>query len=409
VAKRTFVIVGASLAGSSAAATLREEGFDGRVVLLSAEREEPYDRPPLSKDYLAGQRPLERIRLRPEGFWEEQAIELRVGTVARRIDPASRTVELDGGELLAYERLLLATGGRNRRPPIAGIDLQGVLSLRTRLESDAIRAAASGGGRVVVVGMGFIGSEVAASLRGLGVDVVTIEPFEVPLERALGVDVGRVLAELHDENGVECVFGEGVDAFEGQRKLEGVRTSSGRVVECDVAVVGIGIEPVTDLAATAGVQIENGVVVDALCRTTVEGVYAAGDVANHFHPLYERHIRVEHWKNAVEQGAAAARSMLDQATPYAELHWFWSDQYDANIQYAGHHTVWDELIVRGSLAERKFVAFYLAEGVPRAAVSMNAGRDLRRSFGLLQAGRAVDPAALTDPDTDLRALASSGA
>jgi 3-phenylpropionate/trans-cinnamate dioxygenase ferredoxin reductase subunit len=400
---KTFVIVGASLAGSSAAATLREEGFDGRIVLLSAEDEEPYDRPPLSKDYLAGKRPLERIRLRPPEFWKENDIELRTAVLVTAIDPAAKTVEA-GGEALSYDGLLLATGGHNRRPPIPGIGLDGVLPLRTRAECDAIGAAAAGGGRAVVVGMGFIGSEVAASLRGLGLEVAAIEPFQAPLERVLGADVGGVIGELHRERGVECLFGEGVDAFEGSDRVERVRTSSGRVIECDFAVVGLGIQPAVELAEAAGLDVDNGITVDERCRTSVPGVFAAGDVASHFHPLYGRHIRVEHWQNAIEQGAAAARSMLGEDAAYAELHWFWSDQYDTNVQYAGHHTAWESLVVRGSLEERRFVAFYLQQGVPLAAVSVNSGRDLRRAFELLKAGKPVDPASLADPEVDLRQL-----
>jgi 3-phenylpropionate/trans-cinnamate dioxygenase ferredoxin reductase subunit len=405
--KQTFVIVGASLAGCSAAATLREEGFDGRVVLLSAEAEEPYDRPPLSKDYLLGKRPLERVRLRPAGFWEEQEIELRTATAAAGLDPGARLVEA-GGELLRFDALLLATGGRHRLPPIPGIDLEGVLPLRTREEADAIRAAAGSGRRAVVVGMGFIGSEVAAALRTLGLEVVAVEPFRTPLERVLGPEVGATVAELHREHGVQCLFGVGVQAFEGARRVERVRTSSGRVVECDFAVVGLGIVPATELAETAGLAVADGITVDERCRTNADAVFAAGDVASHLHPLYGRHVRVEHWQNAVEQGAAAARAMLGATAPYDQLHWFWSDQYDENLQYAGHHTRWDGLAVRGSLAERRYVAFYLEGGIPRAAVSMNAGRDLRRAFGLLRAGRPVDPVQLADPEVDLRTLAAGG-
>lgn len=405
--KRTFVIVGASLAGCSAAAALREEGFDGRIVLLSAEQEEPYDRPPLSKDYLVGTRSLERLRLRPEGFWAEQEIELRTATPVARIDVRARTVEA-GGELVRYDALLLATGGRPRLPPIPGIELDGVLPLRTRADADAIRAAAARGGRAVVVGMGFIGSEVAASLRQLGLEVTAVEPLRTPLERVLGPEVGAVLAGLHREHGVECRFGEGVEAFEGAGRLERVRTSGGHVLPCEVAVVGLGIAPATELAEAAGLAVGDGVLVDERCRTSAEGVYAAGDVARHFHPLYGERIRVEHWQNAVAQGAAAARAMLGSRAPYDELHWFWSDQYDANIQYAGHHTSWDRLVVRGSLEERRFVAFYLVGDVPRAAVSMNAARELRRAFGLLRAGTRVEPASLADPEVDLRTLAAQG-
>ncbi|MFN8188792.1 MAG: FAD-dependent oxidoreductase [Gaiellales bacterium] len=404
----TFVIVGASIAGASAAATLREEGFDGRIVLVGAEPHLPYDRPPLSKGYLTGSVPAGRLPLRPDGFWGEQSIELRLDTLVTALDPGARTIELDGEERVSYDAILLATGGRNRQLPIPGWELPGRFDLRTVDDADRLRQAVPGAGRAAVVGMGFIGSELAASLRGLGLEVVAVEPFQAPLERVLGLEVGRVIGELHAEHGVELLLGEGVSAFEGDDRVRGVRTSTGRLVECDLAVVGVGIAPAVELAETAGLAVDNGIVVDELCRTTAEGVYAAGDVARHFHPLHGTHIRVEHWQNAFEQGAAAARSMLGRGEPYAEPHWFWSDQYDASLQYLGHHETWDELVVRGSLEERRFVAFYLEGGVPLAAVSMNHGRELRRARGVIAAGRPVDPALLRDPEVDLRTLGVRG-
>jgi 3-phenylpropionate/trans-cinnamate dioxygenase ferredoxin reductase subunit len=398
-----IVIVGASLTGGTAAATLRDEGFDGRIVLVGAEAELPYERPPLSKGYLKGETPREKLLVRPEAFWTEHEVELELGTAVTAVDAPAREVELADGRRFAYGKLLVATGGRNRRLRAPGADLPGVLDLRTIEDSQRIRDAASSGGRAVVVGMGFIGSEVAATLRQLGLDVVCIEPFAVPLERVLGADVGSAIAELHREHGVVARYGEGVEAFEGDGKVERVVTSSGECVECDFAVVGVGIEPAVDVVAGSGVDVDNGIVVDELCRTSVGGIWAAGDVARHRHPLFGL-VRVEHWRNAIEHGAAAARSMLGTGAPYADVHWFWSDQYDANIQYAGHHTSWDELVVRGSIPERKFVAFYLVDGIVRAAAAVNSGRDLRRSQALIGARTAVDPAQLRDPEVDLRTL-----
>jgi 3-phenylpropionate/trans-cinnamate dioxygenase ferredoxin reductase component len=401
----SFVILGASLTGGTAAATLRDEGFDGRLVLVGAEDELPYERPPLSKGYLRGETPREKLLVRPEAFWQEHEVELLLGMAAARIEPSAREVELADGSRLGYDKLLVATGGRNRRPPIPGIERDGVLDLRTVGDSERIQAAARNGGRAVVVGMGFIGSEVASTLRELGLEVQAVEPFRVPLERALGPEVGQVLRDLHAEHGVEAFYGEGVESFQGTERLERVVTSSGRRLECDVAVVGVGIEPAVDVVAGSGVEVDNGIVVDEFCRTSVEGIFAAGDVANHLHPLFGRRIRVEHWRNAIEQGAAAARSMLGKGEPYAEVHWFWSDQYDANIQYAGHHTEWDELVVRGSLEERAFVAFYVAGGLVDAAVAVNSGRDLRRAQALIRARVPVEAAKLRDPEVDLRELA----
>ena len=400
---KTIVVVGASLAGGTAAATLRDEGYDGRIVVVGEEPELPYERPPLSKEYLRGERPLESFLVRKPEVWAEADVELLLGTTVLRIDPLAREVELGDDGRLAYDAVLVATGGRPRSLPVPGAGLAGIFDLRRVSDAASINEAAGAGGTAVVVGMGFIGSEVAASLRGLGLDVVAVEPFAAPLERVLGIEIGRVIEGIHRDNGVRLHLGEGVAAFEGSARVERVVTTTGRRIECDLVVMGVGIEPAVDVLAGSGIHVENGIVVDELCRASVDGVYAAGDVANHAHPLFGR-VRVEHWLNAIEQGAAAARSMIGKGSPYAELHWFWSDQYDTNIQYAGHHHGGEELVVRGSLAERKFVAFYVDGGVVRAAAAVNSGRDLRRAFGLIRSGQAVDTAELRDPDVDLRAL-----
>jgi 3-phenylpropionate/trans-cinnamate dioxygenase ferredoxin reductase component len=402
----TFVIVGAGLAGGGGAATLREEGFDGRVVLIGAERQPPYERPPLSKEYLRGESSFERALVQPPGFYGENGIETRFGVRATRVDAAERVVELDNGERVAYDRLLVATGGRNRRFPVPGLELEGIYSLRTVADSDCIRAETVPGRKAVVVGMGFIGSEVAASLRQSGVDVVVVDRNEVPLRRVLGEEVGRVIEGIHRDHGVSMIFEDTVAAFEGAGRVERVTTARGRRIECDFVVVGLGVEPVTDLLADTGVGIDNGVVVDEYLRTGVEGIYAAGDVANHYHPVFGRRIRVEHWQNALEQGPAAARNMLDKDEPYDEIPWFWSDQYEHNLQYAGFHTQWDELVVRGSMDERNFVAFYRKDRRVLAAVAVNRGRDLRRSMPLIKSQEPVDAAGLCDLDADLREVAS---
>jgi 3-phenylpropionate/trans-cinnamate dioxygenase ferredoxin reductase component len=402
---RSVAIVGASLCGATAAMTLRDEGFDGTIVLIGDEPEFPYERPPLSKKYLSGEQPFEKAAVRPPELFEERAIELRLGTSAERIDVRDRAVELKNGQRIVADAILIATGGRTRRPPIPGLELEGVHELRTRADADRIRGAMQPGRRAVVVGLGFIGAEVAATLRASGLDVTAVEALPAPLERTLGPAVGGTIASLHRDHGVDVLLGEGVSAFEGD--LAGVRrvvTESGRSLECDFAVVGLGIEPNVEVVAGTPVETDNGIVVDERCRTSVEGIYAAGDVAAHWHPVFRERVRVEHWLNAIEQGAAAARSVLGNREAYAEVHWFWSDQYDANIQYAGHHREWDGLVVRGSLEERRFVAFYMKEGVPLAAAAMNQGRDLRRSVGLIRARRPVDPALLRDPEVDLRTL-----
>jgi 3-phenylpropionate/trans-cinnamate dioxygenase ferredoxin reductase subunit len=402
----TLVIVGANLTGGEAAATLRQEGFDGRVVLIGAEPRAPYERPPLSKQYLRGEVSFEQALVRSPNFYDENDIETRFGVRATAVHAAEQVVELEGGERVSYDKLLIATGGRNRRFPIPGLDLEGVYDLRTVDDCDRIRAESTPGRRAVVVGMGFIGSEVAASLRQLGVDVVAVERDKVPLVRVLGEEVGRVMEGIHQDHGASLIFEDTVAAFEeGQGGRVGrVKTGHGRLIECDFVVVGLGIEPVTELLADTGAEIDNGIVVDEYCRTGVKGIYAAGDVANHYHPVFDRRIRVEHWQNAIKQGPAAARSMLGKGDRYDEIPWFWSDQYDANLQYAGYHTEWDELAVRGSMEERNFVAFYRKGGRVLAAVAVNRGRDLRRSMRLIKAQRPVDTTKLRDSDVDLRTL-----
>jgi 3-phenylpropionate/trans-cinnamate dioxygenase ferredoxin reductase subunit len=400
----TLVIVGASLTGGGAAATLRQEGFDGRVVLIGAESQPPYERPPLSKEYLRGESSFQSTLVQPPDFYRENGIETRFGVRATRVDATEKVVELNGGERVGYDRLLIATGGRNRRFPIPGLDLEGVHDLRTAADCDRIRAEIAPGRKAVVVGMGFIGSEVAASLRQWDVEVVVVDRNKVPLRRVLGEEVGRVMEGIHRDHGATLIFEDTVAAFEGTGRVERVMTQGGRRIECDFVVMGLGIEPVTELLAGTGVEIENGIVVDEFCRTSVEGIYAAGDVANHYHPVFERRIRVEHWQNALNQGSAAARSMLGKGESYDEVPWFWSDQYDSNLQYAGFHTEWDELVVRGSMEERNFVAFYRKGGQILAVVAVNRGRDLRRSMRLIKTRRPVDASKLQDPDIDLRTL-----
>src|ERR687893_1017608 len=404
----TFVIVGASLAGGRAAATLRQEGFDGTVILIGAEPQPPYERPPLSKEYLRGEFSFEGALVQPPDFYDENDIETRFGVRATRVDATEKVVELDGSEHVAYDKLLIATGGRNRRFTTPGVGLEGVYDLRTVADSDRIRAEIAPGRKAVVVGMGFIGSEVAASLRQSGVDVVVVDRNEVPLRRVLGEEVGRVIEGIHHDHGTSMIFEDRVAAFEGAGRVERVTTARGRRIECDFVVVGLGTELDTELLVGTGAEIDNGVVVDEYLRTGVDGIYAAGDVGNHYHPVFERHIRVEHWQSAFKQGPAAARSMLDKGEPYEEIPWFWSDQYEHNLQYAGFHTEWDELVVRGSMEERNFVAFYRKDGRVLAAVAVNRGRDLRRSMRLIKDQRPVDTTKLRDPDVDLRTLTNGG-
>ena len=406
-----IVIVGSGLAGGNAAATLREEGFAGPVVIVSREPGVPFGRPPLSKTYLRSEEDLEGWYVRPAGWYAEHGVDIRSASVAG-VDPAAHTVVLGSGEEISYQKILIATGARNRRLGNPGAELPGIHYLRTVAECDAIRQEAVAGRRAVVVGMGFIGCEVAASLTQLGVQVTAVFPGRAPLDRVLGGQVGALIAAIHRANGVELLAGDQVAAFEGTERVEAIVTAAGRRVPCDFAVAGIGVEPDIPAAAGSSLAEDNGILVDELCRTSVADVYAAGDVANHLHPLFGR-IRVEHYNNAEKQGAAAARSMLGSTVPYDYVHSFWSDQYEHTIEYVGHVAKWDEFVVRGSVEEGKLVGFYLVDGVVRAAVGLDRGGDpeLDRDSEMAASARLVAARArpargvLADEHADLWSLA----
>ena len=407
-----IVIVGASLAGGTAAVTLRDEGFDGDIVLIGAEPQLPYNRPPLSKGYLRGQDRFDDQLVKPASYYAEQRIELRLGVRATAIDPKQKLVELETGERVAYERLLVTTGGRNRTLSVPGANLAGVFQLRTVEDCDRIRAAVGPGRRAVVMGFGFIGSEVSASLRQLDVEVVAIEGARVPLARVVGDEVGQVLADIHREKGVELISEDSVAALEGAGRVERVRTKKNRVIACDLVVAGIGIVPNTELLAAAGAQVENGVLVDGRCRTSLPDVFAAGDLTNHLHPIFGR-LRVEHWNNGFQQGRAAARSLLGRNEPYDYVHTFWSDQYEHVIEYVGFAARWDRLVFRGRPESRKFLGFYLEDGVVRAALGLDRGGDpedpkgeseLKAAVEMVRRRAAIEPAKLADESVDLRAL-----
>ncbi len=401
---RTFVVVGAGLCGATAVATLRSDGFDGRIVLLGAEELPPYERPPLSKEYLRGEDPLEQILVRTPEWYREHDVEARWSTHVTQLDARAQEVVLAGGERVAFDAFLMATGGHNRKIEAPGSELPGVLDLRYVGDADRLRAAVANGARVVCVGMGFIGAEVAASLRTMGCDVTVIEIFETALFRVLGGDIGRALEAIHRDHGVTMHFNDLVARFEGDGRLERVVTRGGRTVDADVAVVGIGTEPAVHMMAGTGLDQPGGVPVGPTMETAIPGVFAAGDVARHDHPVFGP-MRVEHFDNALKMGETVAHNLLGEGRVFDDPHWFWSDQYDVQIQMAGFAPTWDRMVVRGSLEDRSFCAFLLdAEGVLRSSVSIAWPRDVRRSFELIRQEVRPDPAALADPDVDLRRL-----
>ncbi|HUF60270.1 MAG TPA: FAD-dependent oxidoreductase [Actinomycetota bacterium] len=403
-APRSIVIVGASLAGGTAAGVLRDHGYEGRLSLIGAEEEPPYERPPLSKELLRGELDFEDALVRPASWYEEHDVDARFGTMAVQIDVHAREVVLAGGERLPFDRLLVSTGSRNRRLEVPGAGLPGVFDLRYHRDAVRIRDAAKEGARVVCVGMGFIGAEVAASLRAIGCDVTVVEIFETTLYRILGPEIGRVLEGIHRDHGVTMHFSDSVERFEGDSRLERVVTESGKQIDADVAVIGVGTEPAVEIMAGTGLDQGGGIRVGSGLETTVPGVFAAGDVALHDHPVFGP-IRVEHYDNAVKMGEHSANAMLGSAKAFDDPHWFWSDQYDSKIEMAGYAPTWDRMVVRGSLEERSFCAFLLdSGGVVRSTVSLDWKRDVRRSFGLIRSQVAPDPEALVDPDVDLRKL-----
>ena len=402
--ERIFVIVGASLAGAKAAETLREEGFDGRIVLLGAEAERPYERPPLSKDYLRGEAEAKPY-VHPEPFYAENEIELRTSTTATGIDPSASTVTIGEGERLPYDRLLLTTGAEPRRLPVPGAELEGIHYLRELGNSDAIRDRLTAGARVVVIGAGWIGAEVAASARERDCEVTIVGMASVPLERVLGPEVGAIYRDIHRDHGVRFLGGTGLEAFEGAARVERVRTSSGASIDADLVVVGVGVAPRVELAESAGIEAENGILVNEHLQSSVPGVLAAGDVANAHHPLYGRRIRVEHWANALEQGPAAARSMLDTGVAYDNIPYFFSDQYDVGMEYAGYATSWDEVVFRGDVKGREFIAFWLESGRIVAGMNVNVWDVNERIRALIRSRTPVDAKRLADPDVPLEELA----
>jgi 3-phenylpropionate/trans-cinnamate dioxygenase ferredoxin reductase subunit len=396
-----MVIVGAGLAGASAAQTLRSEGFDGRVVLLGDEPELPYDRPPLSKGYLSGETPRAQVHLHDSALYADHDIELLTGTRVTDLDVTGSQVVLDNGARLGFDRLLLATGAAPRRLPVPGGDLAGVHYLRTLADADALRQELRPGGHLVVVGAGWIGTEIAASARQQGMEVTVVDPAPVPLGRVLGPEVGDFYRRLHAGHGVRLLMDTGLAAFQGTGRVQEVLTSDGRRLEVDAVVVGIGVQPRTDLAERSGLTVDDGVVVDELLRTSQPRILAAGDIARARHPFYGEHVRVEHWATARDQGAAAARSMLGRSVPYDTLPYFFSDQYDAGMEYRGRATRWDRVVFRGAPDGGEFLAFWLQDDRVLAGMNVNAwdvGDDIE---ALIRSRAQVDPDRLADPDVPL--------
>jgi 3-phenylpropionate/trans-cinnamate dioxygenase ferredoxin reductase subunit len=396
-----IVIVGASLAGAKTAEALRDEGFSGSVTLIGDETDLPYERPPLSKAFLAGQAAFEDALVHPGEWYGEHDIDLRLGTHVDAVDTGAHEVTLTGGARVPYDKLVLATGSAPRTLSIPGADAKGVLYLRKRADSEAIRATFGEGKHLVIIGGGWIGLEVAAAARGAGTEVTLIEVAELPLLAVLGPQLAQVFADLHTQNGVDLRLGAKLEEFTvTDSAVSAVRLAGGATVPADAVVVGVGVAPNTALAEAAGLAVDNGVLVDASLRTSDPDVYAVGDIANHAHPLLNTRVRVEHWAAALNQPAAAAAAILGGADEYTELPYFFSDQYDLGMEYIGYAPPgsYAQVVVRGDLDAREFVAFWLDDGNRiKAAMNVNLWDVVDEIKPLILAGKAVDPARLADP------------
>jgi 3-phenylpropionate/trans-cinnamate dioxygenase ferredoxin reductase subunit len=405
-----FVIVGASLAGARAAQALREDGFDGPLVLIGAEAELPYERPPLSKDYLMGKHGREKLYVHPGEWYAEHDIDLRLGVRVTGVDAGAREVSTADGRRLGYRALLLTTGSSPRRLAVPGADLDGVLYLRDVDDSDRIKAAIEGASKIAVIGAGWIGLETTSAARAAEVDVTVLEMAELPLLRVLGREVAQVFASLHAEHGVDLRFGVSVTEITGSDdgRANGVRLADGSRIDADAVIVGVGIMPNTELASAAGLVVDNGIVVDARLRSSDQAIFAAGDVASAFHPLYGKHLRVEHWANARHQPVAAAKAMLGQDVSYDRVPYFYTDQYDLGMEYAGYVEPdgYETVVFRGDVGRREFIAFWLAgDGRVLAGMNVNIWDVNDAIAALVRAGKPVDPGALADPSVPLESLA----
>jgi 3-phenylpropionate/trans-cinnamate dioxygenase ferredoxin reductase subunit len=386
----SVIIVGGGMAGANAAFTLRKLGYEGRVAIVSTETELPYERPPLSKDYLRGESPLEKAYVRQAPDYDTENIELLAGTTATAIDIADHSLELNDGSRLPYRALVLATGSEPRTVDLPAVDPSAIHYLRTVADADSIKSAARAANSATVIGGGWIGSEVAASLRQMGLDVTLVSRTPRPLERVLGPEIADVYRQLHEENGVRILHGDAADA----------------PLNADVIVAGVGSTPRLELARRAGLRIRGGgLIVDEFLRTSAPDVYAIGDIASAWHPRLRRHIRVEHWDNAKRQGKAVAATIVDQGEPYERTPYFYSDQFDLGMEYRGFAPRWDQVVVRGDLRAREFDAFWLGDGKVIAAMNANRWDDAKELATIVESGRPVDPYRLADSSVSLEEAA----
>jgi 3-phenylpropionate/trans-cinnamate dioxygenase ferredoxin reductase subunit len=399
------VIIGGGAAGASTAYSLRQQGYDGDIEIIASEAFPPYERPPLSKEFLRSGPLSKSLDILPIAWYEDNRVRLRLSITATEISLGEHALELSDSSQLNYSKLVLATGGRPRHVEL-GQSPDRTQYLRTVADAEQLRAKLRAGKRLAIVGAGFIGGEIAATARGLGLEVTLIEALEFPLLRVAGPLIGRMYADIHREHGVRLLTNATIQGTAESRDTIALRLSSGDVVDCDEVIIGVGLQPNTELAAAAGLDCRTGVVVDEYSRTSAPDVFAVGDVAEHFHPLFGEWIRVEHHEHALKHGAATARNLIGDLDPYVDPLWFWSDQYEYNLQAVGRLGLSDTVVTRGSIAQRSFTNFHLRRGRLVGAIGVNSGHDVRRAGRLIAARAIVAVESLADPAIDLRSVSA---
>ena len=403
---KRIVIAGAGHAAGQVVASLQQHKFDGQIVLVGDEPYLPYQRPPLSKKFLAGEMPAERLYVKPASFYEDAGVELHLDTTIEALDRETRCLGVSNGDPIVYDALVLALGSRVRRLPVAGTDLEGVHYLRSIADVEAIRADFARGRRLVVIGAGYIGLEVAAVARQAGLDVTVIEMEDRVMSRVVSPEISDYYQIEHANQGVKLELSTGVEGINGKKRVKSVTTSDGEEIPADVVVIGVGIEPNTALASAAGLDVDNGILVDDHCRTSDPNIYAIGDCTMHPNGIYGRSLRLESVHNALEQAKTAVANICGIDTAYNQVPWFWSDQYDLKLQIAGLSDGYDDVVIRGNPAERSFSCLYLREGRLIAVDAINAPRDFVQSKQLIADGTILDADRLADSDVTLKELAS---
>ncbi|MDJ0748793.1 MAG: FAD-dependent oxidoreductase [Woeseiaceae bacterium] len=404
---RRIAIAGAGHAAGQLVTSLRQYRYDGEIVLVGDEPYLPYQRPPLSKKYLAGDMPAERLYVKPESFYEQAGVELHLDTRIEAIDRDEHCLCIAGGERIAYDKLVLAVGSRVRRLTVDGVALPGVHYLRSIGDVDGIREGLDSGHRIVVIGAGYIGLEVAAVARQAGLDVTVIELADRVMSRVVSPELSDFYQIEHTNHGVKLRLSTGIQSINGKRRVKSVTTSEGEVIPADLVVIGVGIVPNTELASAAGLDVEDGIVVDDHCRTSDADIYAVGDCTLHPNDIYGRDLRLESVHNALEQAKTAAANLCGKDVAYSEVPWFWSDQYDLKLQIAGLSEGYDEVVIRGNPAERSFSCLYLRDSRLIAIDAINAPRDFVQSKAIIATGEPVETECLADPETQLKDLASA--